>query len=375
MSRIFFAAATLFTATATIISGAPNAYVQTNLTSDLPGVAAHLDPNLVNPWGIAASPTSPFWTADNGTGLSTLYNGTGTPLSLVVTLATPVGSSPPSNPTGIVFNNGASSGNFGRAPFLFDTEAGTIVAWTSGPNAPIVGNGVQGSVYKGLAINSAGNLLYAANFGKGTIDVYDTAFNHTTVPGGFNDASLPAGYSPFNVQNIGGNLYVTYARSSGGTDEVDGAGLGFVNVFDSNGTLLKRLVSQGALNAPWGVALAPSSGFGALSGDLLVGNFGDGLINAFDPSTGAFMGTLDDANGNPVAIPGLWALSFGNGSQSQDTHTLYFNAGIPGPDNVEDHGLLGSLAPVPEPGLMSLTGMGLICLLTYGVRRSSNRGV
>jgi uncharacterized protein (TIGR03118 family) len=360
----------IFVATAAVSSAASNGYVQTNLTSDVPGMAANLDPNLANPWGIAASGTSPFWTSDNGTGLSTLYPGTGKPLGLVVTIASPVGTAPPSNPTGVVFNTGASKGNFSNSPFIFDTEAGTIVAWTSGTNAPIVASGVAGSVYKGLGISSAGDLLYAANFGTGKIDVFDSGFKPTTVAGGFTDPNLPAGYSPFNIQNLGGNLYVTYARTNGGKDELDGPGLGFVDVFNSNGVLLKRLASQGALDAPWGLALAPSSGFGALSGDVLVGNFGDGLINAFDPTTGNFMGTLDDTNGNPISIQGLWGLSFGNGAQGTGVNTLYFNAGIAGPDgNREDHGLFGSLAPVPEPGVLPLMVIGLAFMMSGTVRR------
>ncbi len=370
MPGIYSAAAIILIATAATASAASSdAYTQTNLTSDLPGVAANLDPNLVNPWGIVASSTSPFWTADNGTGLSTLYNGAGKPLSLVVNIAPPAGSAPPSNPTGIVFNNGLANKSFASAPFLFDTEAGTVVAWTGGTTAGIVATGAQGSSYKGLGINAAGTLLYAANFGLGRIDVYNSSFNATSVSGGFVDAALPAGYAPFNIQNIGGNFYVTYAKTSGGTDEVDGPGLGFVDEFDENGHLLKRLGSQGPLDAPWGLALAPSSGFGALSGDLLVGNFGDGLINAFNPATGTFVGTLDAANGDPVVIPGLWGISFGNGAQEQDPDTLYFNAGIPGSGNVEDHGLFGSLTPVPEPGLLGLTGIGFALMMASGVRR------
>lgn len=366
MSKIPAIAIIFFTAAAISSADSNNAYVQTNLTSDLPGVAAHLDPNLVNPWGLAAGATSPFWTADNGTGLSTLYNGAGTPLPLVVTVA---GTPQPSNPTGIVSNSGAAAKNFGSAPFLFDTEAGTIVAWTGGTTSSIAQTGAAGSIYKGLGISSTGDRLYAANFGLGRIDVFDSNFAAITVPGGFNDPSLPSGYSPFNIQNIGGNLYVTYAKTSGGSDEIDGPGLGFVDVFDSNGVLIKRLASQGALDAPWGLALAPSSGFGALSGTVLVGNFGDGLINAFDPATGNFIGTLDDPNGNPVTIPGLWGLSFGNGAQGQGVNTLYFNAGIPGPGNIEDHGLFGSLAPVPEPNLLPLAGLGLTFSLTGSMRR------
>jgi uncharacterized protein (TIGR03118 family) len=192
-------------------------------------------------------------------------------------------------------------------------------------------------------------------------------------PNAFKDPTLPAGYAPFNIQNINGMLYVTYAATNGGHDEVDGPHLGFVDVFDSNGVFQKRLVSQGALNAPWGLALAPASGFGALSGALLVGNFGDGRINAYNPNTGAFEGTLNDSNGKPISIPGLWGIDFGNGSQGTSVDSLYFNAGIPTPgeDDVESHGLFGELMPVPEPASVALLGGGLILLAT--VRRTLKR--
>lgn len=333
-----------------------DAYAQTNLVSDLAGVAATQDSDLVNPWGLTASPTSPFWTSDNGTGKSTLYTGTGSKLGLVVTLAGAPGSSGPADPTGVVFNGSATS--FGGSHFLFDTESGTILGWSSGVTASVMAGGAPGSIYKGLGI--AGNQIYAANFGLGRIDVFDANFNPVSTSG-FHDPNLPTGYAPFNIQNLNGQLYVTYAKTSGGTDLVDGAGLGFVDVFDTKGNLIKRIVSQGPLNAPWGLAMA-SSNFGLFSNDLLVGNFGDGTIHAFDPGSGALMGTLDDMSGDPVAIPGLWGLDFGNGAASGSSDTLYFNAGIPGPGSVEDHGLFGSLTPVPEPGNVALcvAGLGII---------------
>ncbi len=338
-------------------------YGQINLTSDLPGVALNQDVNLVNPWGLVTSATSPFWTADNGTGLSTIYPGSGKAAGLVVTVPPGPASGATADPTGIVFNTGAGAGNFAKSSFIFATEGGSIAAWSSGTLAVTEANGVSGSVYKGLGINSSGTMLYAANFGKNQIDVFDSNFNSLTLsPTAFKDPSLPAGYAPFNIQNIGGLLYVTYAATNGGHDEIDGSGLGFVDVYDSNGVLQKRLASQGALNAPWGLALAPASGFGALSGDLLVGNFGDGLINAYDPSSGAFEGTLDDANGNPISIPGLWGIDFGNGAQGTSVDSLYFNAGIPTPgqDDIESHGLFGELTPVPEPSSFALLGGGLV---------------
>ena len=347
-----------------------NHYTQTNLTSDLPGVAAQQDPNLVNPWGIVASPTSPFWISDNGTGLSTLYNGAGKPASLVVTVPPPAGNTGPAAPTGVVFNGSSS---FGGAPFLFATEDGTISSWTGGTNAMLQVTSAPGSVYKGLAIGTSGsaNLLYAANFGAGKIDVFDSHFTATTVAGGFTDPTLPTGYAPFNIQNIDGKLYVTYAlQDAAKHDDVAGPGHGFIDVFDTDGNLLRRFTSQGALNSPWGLALAPAQ-FGAFSGDLLIGNFGNGVINAYDPNNGAFAGTLDDVTGNPIQVGGLWGLSFGNGAQGQDLNTLYFTAGIPGPNGqIEDHGLFGAVAQTPEPESLLLMALGIGSLLCFYRKRA-----
>jgi len=374
MRRGFWIAATLAVAVSVAPGASLNSYTQTNLTSDLAGIAAHQDPNLVNPWGLVASPTTPFWASDNGTGLATIYPGSGVPAGLVVTIPPAPGNTPPSNPTGIVFNTGSAAGNFARSSFIFATEGGSIAAWSSGTAAIAETTGVSGSVYKGLGINTSGTLLYAANFGKSQIDVFDGNFSPVTLSAtAFKDPTLPAGYAPFNIQNIGGLLYVTYAATNGGTDEIDGPGLGFVDVYDFNGVFQKRLASQGVLNAPWGLALAPSTGFGALSGDLLVGNFGDGMINAYDPASGAFEGTLDDATGKPILIPGLWGIDFGNGAQGTSLDSLYFNAGIPTPggDDIEAHGLFGELAPVPEPSSLVLLGGGLA--LAAGVRRTLRR--
>ncbi|MGH9582391.1 MAG: TIGR03118 family protein [Bryobacteraceae bacterium] len=346
-----------------------NGYVQTNLVSDLPGVAAHQDADLVNPWGIVAGPSTPFWINDNGIGLSTLYNGAGTKLGLIVTVPPPANSSGPSAPTGIVFNSGSS---FGGAHFIFDTEDGTLSAWNSGSSAALKATSSMGSVYKGLTIgnNGSADLLYAANFGLGRVDVFDSNFHSATVSGGFQDQSLPAGYAPFDIQNIGGKLYVTYAlQDAAKQGNVAGPGNGFVDVFDLNGNLVQRLMSQGALNSPWGLALAPS-GFGEFSGDLLVGNFGDGMINAYDPSTGGFLGTIDTPEGMPVVIDGLWGLSFGNGAQGQALDALYFTAGVAGPDQIEDHGLFGSLSTAtPEPQSLALAGLGLAACLVAFPRR------
>jgi uncharacterized protein (TIGR03118 family) len=223
---------------------------QTNLVSDLPGVALNTDPNLVNPWGVAFGPTSPFWIANNGSGTSTLYNGAGTPQSLIVTVPTPAGGTPPSAPTGIAFNS--NSANFGGALFLFDTEDGTISSWkgSNGTNAVLqVDNSSTGAVYKGLTI--AGSDLYATNFNSGQIQVYNSSFAPVTPTGTFTDPSLPAGFAPFNIQNINGDLYVTYALQNGAKhDDVPGPGNGYVAVYDASGDLLSTLISQGALNSP-----------------------------------------------------------------------------------------------------------------------------
>jgi uncharacterized protein (TIGR03118 family) len=328
-----------------VLSGA---YLQTNLVSDLPGVAINTDANLVNPWGIVASTTSPFWIADNGAGVSTLYNGSGTPQSLVVTIPPPSGGTPPAAPTGIVFNSTtdftvSSGGKTGTAAFIFATEDGTISAWSPKVNATNaileVDNSGTGAVYKGLALGtSAGaNFLYATNFNAGTVDVFDKNFKPVSMP--FADPTLPAGFAPFGIRNINGQLYVTYAQQNDAKhDDVAGPGNGFIDVFDTAGHMVKRLDSGGVLNSPWGLAVAPAN-FGTFSNGLLVGNFGDGLIHAFDPTTGALLGQVQDVHGNAVHIDGLWGLNFGNGGSAGATNTLFFTAGI----NGERNGLFGSL--------------------------------
>jgi uncharacterized protein (TIGR03118 family) len=315
-----------------------NVYKKRNLVSDIDGVARITDANLVNPWGLAFGPATPAWVADNGTDVSTLYSG-GVRKSIPVTLPLVVGI-PGGAPTGVVFN--ATPGfkvNGAAAHFIFDSEAGTITAWNAGTQA-VTEATTPGAIYKGLAIASKGSatMLYAANFHAGTIDVFNDSFAPVTVPGGFADPNLPAGFAPFNIQEIAGRLVVAYAQQDADAeDEVAGAGLGFVDVFDTSGHLLRRLVSQGALNAPWGLAVAPRH-FGPFSGDLLVGNFGDGAINAYDPRTGAFRGTLQNKDGNQIKINGLWALRFGNGVIGTP-QTLLFTAGI----GDEDHGLFGEI--------------------------------
>jgi uncharacterized protein (TIGR03118 family) len=342
---------TLLMAPVILSAAGVNNYIQHNLVSDQPGKADVTDPNLVNPWGISVSATSPFWVSNNGKGNSTLYNGSGAITALVATVP-PASGTGPGTPTGQV-NNGTATAFLlptaanGPASFIFATEDGTISAWRNGiaNNVAVimVNNSAGGAVYKGLAIgsNASGPLLYAANFNSGKIDVFDAKFAATTVAGGFTDPNIPAGFAPFNIWPLGGKLYVTYAKQDATKrDDVAGAGNGLVDVFDFDGNLQKRLISNGALNSPWGVAIAPST-FGAFGGALLVGNFGDGAINAFDLTAGTQLGTLQDSTGKAISIPGLWALLFGNGASGGDRNTLYFASG----PNGEKDGLLGSLAP------------------------------
>jgi uncharacterized protein (TIGR03118 family) len=327
------------------------AFLQTNLVSDQPGMAKLTDPNLVNGWGIGLSPTAgAFWVSANGSDNAVLYGGgvKGSPLtvnSLVVAI-------PGGAPTGQVFNGTpdfvVSSGTASApALFLFASESGEITGWNPAvpPPPPSTnaqpGASVSGAVFKGLALASSGgsNFLYAANFHDNAINVFDKTFLPVSLAGTFTDPSLPAGFAPFNIQAINGKLYVTYAKQNAAKhDDVAGPGNGFIDTFDTSGHFLQRLVSNGPLNSPWGMALAPAT-FGEFAGDLLVGNFGDGAINAFDPNTGASLGPLQDGSGAPVVIDGLWGLTFGNGATAGDKGTLYFSAGPGG----EQHGLFGSL--------------------------------
>jgi uncharacterized protein (TIGR03118 family) len=316
--------------------------VQRNLVSDQAGQADQTDPNLVNPWGLAFNATGPFWVSDNHTGLSTLYNSTGGVQALVVNIPGPAGATSPAAPTGIVFNG---TTNFvvtgGPAHFIFDSEDGTISGWNSGTNAVVkVDNSASGAIYKGLAL--AAGTLYAANFHAGTVDVFDSNFAPLSQPGAFVDPNMPTNYAPFNIAVFSNNLFVTYAQQdTNKEDDVAGPGNGFVDVYDLDGAFLKRLISGGPLNSPWGMAMAPAT-FTPFPGALLVGNFGDGAINAFDPGTGTLLGALADPQGNPVRIDGLWSIEFGNGGQAGDPNVIYFTAG----PLDETHGLFGSLAPV-----------------------------
>jgi len=317
-------------------------YSLTKLVSSQSGVATFTDPNLVNPWGLAASGTNPWWVSDNASGLSTLYNGEGDIQSLVVTIPpAPSGTAPAGSPTGIVAN---STSGFGGGFFLFDTEDGTIQSWTGASSSAVVVDKGPVAVYKGLAMAQMGSVdvLYAANFRTGKVEAYDTNFNPITLAAeAFTDSKLPAGFAPFNIQPIGSDLYVAFAQQDASRhDATVGAGLGYVDEFDTNGKLLMRLQHGNYLNAPWGIALAGSN-FGSVSGDLLVGNFGSGTIIAFNPTTGKAIGALTNSSNKAIAIPGLWALAFGQGGNNGPTDWLYFTAG----GKNQEFGLFGFLAP------------------------------
>lgn len=348
--RLAFAlAATALSSSGFAVQPVAHEYLQTNLVSDVPGVAAAVDADLVNAWGLARSATSPWWVADNGTGKSTLYNGAGAKQGLIVTIPTPPADTPPSAPTGVVFNPASAdflvaTGQPSR--FIFCTENGTIAAWSGGAAAVAKVPASGWAIYKGLAVGQAGgaNYLYAANFLGGTVDIFDRTFTQVNFgPNAFKDWQLPDGYAPFNVQAIGDRLYVTYAKKdSEGIDEVAGHGNGFVDAYSFDGVLQLRLHHGFWMNAPWGVALAPAD-FGRFSGMLLVGQFGSGHIAAFDPQTGRFAGLVRGSPSRPLKIDGLWALSFGNGAGAGPLNTLYFTAG---PDE-EVHGLFGTITPIP----------------------------
>ena len=354
-----------------------NRYVITNLDSDLAGAAAVQDALLQNSWGVAFSPAgSPFWIADNNTGCATLYDGDGTIVPLQVSIPLPGNVVPgtdcktvnpknppkptPAAPTGIVWNPSSAfvvPGTQLPAVFIFDTEDGTISAWaqslTPANNAVLavdnskIPNATNGAVYKGLAfgVNVNGAFLFATNFRAGTIDVFGpptapgSLFTTATTDGGFTDPNIPAGFAPFGIQNINGDLFVTYAKQNATKDvDVAGQGNGFVDVFDTDGHLVRRFASRRTLNSPWGVAQA-SSAFGRFSGDILVGNLGDGRINVYN-SAGDFRDQLSGLDGRPLTIDGLWTLTLGGGAKSS-SDTLFFTAG---PNNQND-GQFGTITP------------------------------
>ncbi len=323
-----------------------NAYVVHNLVSDMPGVADHVDANLVNGWGLTSLATSPWWVADNGANAATLYRADGSAVALVVSV--------PNAPTGTVSNagtqfvvsNGSSSG---PAVFIFATEEGKILGWN--PNVPppppshqaqvAVNHSGMGAVYKGLAM--AGNLLYATDFHNDRVDVFDGSWSPVTIPGAFVDPKMPSGFAPFGIQNIGGTIFVTYAKQDdAGHDDVAGQGLGFVDMFDTSGTFLGRVAQRGQLNSPWGLAMAPAN-FGRFGGDLLVGNFGDGQINAYElQPNGSFeyRGELRGTDESVLSIDGLWSLQFGKGAANNGPlDSLFFTAG----PNGEADGLFGTI--------------------------------
>lgn len=329
-------------------------YVATNLVSDLSAAnniygSSGSDARLINAWGVAFNPSGFVWVANNGSSTSTLYDGNGVPQSLIVSI--PPGVSGNAMPTGIVFNGHqdfmvTANGMSGASAFIFAGQAGTLSGWSPGVDmthaVTVFDGGPAGTVYTGLALASQGasDFLYAADFHHATVDMFDSNFAKANVAGSFVDQAMPAGYAPFGIQAIGGQIYVSYARQDAQElNPVAGAGLGAVDVFDTSGHLVTRLVAPGgALNMPWGMAMAPAN-FGPFSNALLVANTGDGTISAFNPTTGAFMGTLSTSAGNAVMIDGLRGIAFGNGINSQPTNTLFFAAGPSG----GTHGVYGRI--------------------------------
>jgi len=355
LGAVLTLAAALALGTAVARSGVPGTYTVNELTSNIAGVGVNpQDSDLKNGWGIAApSPRGPWWVSDNGTDKSTLYDGNGVKQGLVVNILNGA-------PTGIVFNGG---GGFvvskpkpdgtvasGTARFIFAAESGTISGWSPTVDATntLEGVTVSGAVFKGLALasNQSQPQLYATDFVGGKVDVFNSSWGTGVASGGFDDPNLPAGYAPFGIQNIGGNLVVTFAKQEAGSeDEQHHQGFGVVDLFDADGNLLSRIATHGQLNAPWGIAMAPSTGFGPFSGDLLIGNFGDGQINAYAQTADGWerAGGLRDSKGRQISIDGLWGIGFGNDNGSGSSKALYFAAG----PNDEDDGLFGSVTANP----------------------------
>ena len=329
--------------------GGGKGYAVQALVSDQPGVAPTTDPNLVNGWGVSAGPTTPWWVANEGTDTSTLYDAAGTRFPpppngpLVVKV--------PGGPTGTVFYGGTkflvSNGTASvTARFIFATLAGTIEGWPPGSPATVTGadGSKWGAAYTGLA--TAGDVLYAADFHNGRVDIINGDWKYVKKPGAFSDPRLPKGYSPFGIQNLGDTIYVTYAKQEPNSDEEEiGKGLGVVDAYSPDGALLGRVATGGKLNAPWGLAWAPDKGFGKASGALLVGNFGDGRINVFRQKHGHWKksGQLLTDKRKPVVIDGLWGIGFGNGATAGPATSLYFAAG---PED-ETHGLFGAITALP----------------------------
>ena len=339
-----------------------NSYKQTNLVSDTAGIAPNTDAKLANPWGIAFIPGGPFWISDNSSGFTTLYDQTGAS-SGSFKIASPNGSSNPATPTGIVAPANGVTFKVNGQPgiFIFDTEDGTISAWTGGTSTILavdnstVPSVATGAVYKGLALitNATGSFLLATNFRSGKVEVYDSNIKQTQIlgPGAFNDPALPAvpagsgspGYAPFGIHVLNANntsmVVVTYAlQDTPMHDPLHIAGASFVDLFSADGTMLRRITSDAHLNAPWGVVIPPA-GFGSLAGDLLVGNFGDGTINAYNFSTGAFIDQMKDQNGTVITNASLWDMVFGGGGTSGNSNTMYITAGLAN----EQHGLFSAI--------------------------------
>ena len=324
---------------------AANSYTQANLISDGSVKAQQTDTQLINPWGVAIGQQTPFWIDTAGTGLSEVYDA-GANKQFVVTIPAAGGSGKAGSPTGIVFNSSTTDFALPQgspAFFVFDALDGTISAWNpSVTNAVVVAdNSASGAVYTGITIvnNGTGNFLLAANLSKNKIDVFDSKFAPATLGGNFIDPSIPSGFAPFNVHVINNQVFVMYAPQN----LAAGAGAGYVSVFDNNGKFISRAISGGNLNAPWGMALAPAS-FGAFGGDLLVGNFGDGTINAYDPTSFALKGQLQDSTGKPIQNDNLWEILFGSNGTG-DPNTLYFSAGV----NNEKGGLFGAISAAAAP--------------------------
>jgi uncharacterized protein (TIGR03118 family) len=359
MKRLVPAALAATLAAALIAVGASSAglpgnhYKVTRLASDVPGLAPVTDANLQNTWGLARGAGTPWWIANNGTASTSVYTGSGALVKIGGLEAQGV----PGDPTGAVFSGidgqfevgtAADPSTLGPSNFVFDSEDGTISAWRIGSTAAqvTVDMSSSGAVFKGLAISNgpSGPRLYATDFANGRVDVFDGSWNPVNIPGAFVDPTLPSHYAPFGIQTIGERVFVTYGkRQPGSTDEAHGQGLGFVDAYDLDGKFLGRVAQHGQLNAPWGLAWAPAS-FGRFGGDLLVGNFGNGQINAYqEMQNGHFehRGTLHVATNGKLSIDGLWALEFGNSGANGDPNTLFFTAGI----DDEAHGLFGTIAP------------------------------
>jgi uncharacterized protein (TIGR03118 family) len=335
-------------------SAAQNRYLETKLVADQPGVAVFTDPKLINGWGLDHSPGGPWFVAAADTGYSLVYDGTGAPYPsgnpTVISVPSP-GNNGPGAPTSVVYN-GTSDFQLATglpATYLFATEDGTIAGWNPNVDAThaILKVTASNAVYKGMTMGQfkGQNLLYAANFFSGSVNVFDANFNPVTLPpGAFQNSAVPAGFAPFNVQSIGGLIYVAWAKQNRKkTQDVPGAGNGYLAAFNPDGSLVLQFEHNNTLNSPWGFTMAPASGFGSFSGLLLVTQFGGGTIAGFNPATGTFQGVLNGTSGRPIKIPGIWGIEFGDGGLTGPTTSLYFAAGT----QLEHHGLFGTFTFQP----------------------------